>query len=193
MRLSIYATTLLIAASNLAGLPALAQQIAMAPPPADCPSEAPDSVQISWTNPCTDGDWMLDTKAGCRMWDWHPDPQDRAAWSGRCSAGKKDGHGTVQWFEHGQRIDRFDGTFRGGKREGFGRYVWNEDNAYEGQYANDLPNGRGTVTLVGESFTGDWKDGCLRKGDRVIAIGVERSTCSNMAAQADKPATGASF
>ena len=81
------------------------------------------------------------------MWDWHPDPQDRAVWSGSCPSGKKDGRGTVQWFEHGQRIDRFEGTYRDGKREGFGRYVWNEESSFEGQYANDVPNGFGTATF----------------------------------------------
>ena len=70
---------------------------------------------------------MLDTKSGCRIGDWHPDPQDRAVWSGSCSNGSKDGHGTVQWFEHNQRIDSFEGTYRGGRREGFGQYVWNEE------------------------------------------------------------------
>jgi len=153
----------------------------MAPPQIDCPWEAPDSVQISWTRPCEEGDWLLDTGAGCRMWDWHPDPQDRAIWSGSCPSGKKDGRGTVQWFEHGQRIDRFEGTYRGGKREGFGRYVWNEENSFEGQYLNDVPSGFGTAILLSETFAGDWKNGCLRKGSRVVAIGVDRKTCGDLA------------
>jgi hypothetical protein len=187
MRASICVSTLLIAAVQLAGLPAFAQQLAMAPPQADCPSEAPDSIQISWTQPCEEDDWLLDTKAGCRMWDWHPDPQDRAVWSGSCPGGKKDGHGTVQWFEHGQRIDHFEGTYRGGKREGLGRYVWNEESVFEGQYVNDIPNGFGTVNLFGETFAGDWQNGCLRQGSRVIAIGVERKSCGTLSVRADQP------
>lgn len=130
---------------------------------------------------------MLDPQSGCRMWDWHPDPKDRAVWSGTCSSGKQDGRGTVQWFEHGQRIDRFEGTYRDGKREGFGRYVWNEDSSYEGQYGNDVPNGFGTVTLMGETFAGQWNNGCLRKAGRVIAIGVERKTCGDLADQGRPP------
>jgi hypothetical protein len=184
MRSSIYASALLIAAGQFAGVSAVAQQLAVAASQTDCPWEAPDSVQISWTRPCEEGDWLLDTEAGCRMWDWHPDPQDRAIWSGSCPGGKKDGRGTVQWFEHGQRIDRFEGTYRGGKREGFGRYVWNEENSFEGQYLNDVPSGLGTAILLGETFAGDWKNGCLRKGSRVVAIGVERKTCGDPAPQA---------
>lgn len=187
MRLSIYASTMLVAAIQFAAGPALAQELAMAPPRHDCPSQAPDSVEISWMTPCQEGDWMLDTQSGCRMWDWHPDPKDRAVWSGTCSSGKKDGRGTVQWFEHGQRIDRFEGTYRDGQRKGFGRYVWNPENSYEGQYVNDVPNGFGTATLMGEAFAGEWKNGCLRQGSRLIAIGVERKTCSDLTDQLRSP------
>lgn len=193
MRISISASALLIAVAQFVGAPVLAQQLAMAPPQVDCPSVEPDSVQISWTAPCEQGDWLLDTTTGCRMWDWHPDPQDRAVWSGGCPSGKKDGHGTVQWFEHGQRIDRFEGTYRNGKREGFGRYVWNGDNSFEGQYLNDVPNGFGTAILAGETFVGDWKNGCLRKGSRVVAIGVARASCGDLAAQTERLPRGAAF
>jgi hypothetical protein len=193
MRISIYASVLLIAAAQFSGTTAFGQQLAMAPPQKDCPTEEPDSVQISWTQPCEEGDWLLDTQLGCRMWDWHPDPQDRAVWSGTCTGGKKDGRGTVQWFEHGERIDRFDGAYRNGKREGFGRYVWNEENGFEGHYANGVPNGRGTATLVGETFSGDWKDGCLNKDGRVVAIGVARTSCGDLAAQVERPPGPATF
>lgn len=193
MRLSIYTSTLLVAAAQFAGASVFAQQLAMAPPQSNCPSEAPDSVQISWTQPCDEGSWLLDTQAGCRMWDWHPDPQDRANWNGGCARGKKDGRGTVQWFEHGQPIDRFEGVYRDGKREGFGRYVWDEENSYEGHYVNNVPNGFGTATLVGETFAGDWNNGCLRKGDKIIAIGVERQSCGDLAAQKPQGRSGAAL
>jgi len=175
----------LIAATQWAGATASAQQIAAASMQPDCPSVEPDSLQINWTQPCDEGDWLLDTQLGCRMWDWHPDPKDRAAWNGMCPAGKKDGRGVVQWSEHGQAIDRFEGTFRNGKREGFGRYVWTPEASFEGHYANDVPNGFGTATLLGESFSGMWKNGCFRKDSRVVAIGVERTSCGGLSAQAE--------
>ena len=178
MRLSRHVWVLLIAATTMAEATVLAQQIATASVPSDCPSEEPDSLQISWTQPCEEGDWLLDTTNGCRMADWHPDPKDRAEWSGRCAAGGKEGSGVVQWYEHGQPIDRFEGTFRNGKREGFGRYVWTAAASYEGHYANDVPDGAGTATVLGERFTGTWKNGCLAADGRVVAIGVERSACT---------------
>ena len=194
MRTSICASTVFIVAIQFAYVSAFAQQLAMAPSQTECPSDAPDSIQVSWTQPCVEDDWVPDAKAGCRIGNWHPEPQDRAVWSGICSNGSKAGHGTVQWFEHNQRIDSFVGTYRGGKREGFGQYVWNEEVSFEGQYANDIPNGFGTVNLFGETLAGDWKNGCLLKGSRVVAIGVERTTCGNHSAKAvDRPKRGVSF
>lgn len=185
MRFSNNTLVLLIAATQLTGASAFGQQIAAASVQPNCLSQEPDSLQISWTQPCDQGDWLLDIRSGCRMWDWHPDPKDRAVWNGRCPGGKKDGRGAVQWYEHGLPIDRFEGTFRNGKREGFGRYAWTAETSFEGQYANDLPNGFGTATVRGETFSGTWKDGCLSKDSRTVAIGVERSSCASGAAQAE--------
>jgi len=187
MRFSVYFSTLLVAAAQLAGMSVLGQDMALAPAKPDCPSDEPDSLQISWTQPCEEGDWLLDTQTGCRMWDWHPDPKDRAVWSGACPGGKKQGRGVVQWYEHGQPIDRFEGTYRDGKREGFGRYVWKNDVRFEGRYENDVPHGRGTAMVLGESFAGTWTTGCFRKGDKVVAIGVARTTCARVSAQLDQP------
>jgi hypothetical protein len=163
---------------------AVAQQVALAEP--ECPSIEPDSVQISWTSPCEEGNWLLDTQAGCRMWDWHPDPHDRAVWNGSCRSGLKEGRGTVQWFEHGQPIDRFEGTYRLGKREGFGRYDWNETDSFEGHYTADVPDGFGTAQIAGEVFAGEWRNGCLRKGERIVAITVPRRSCGAVTTALDR-------
>ena len=154
MRTSTYASTVLIVAIQFVFVSAFAQQLAMAPSQTECPSEAPDWIQISWTSTVRGRRLGAGFESGCRIGDWHPDPQDRAVWSGTCSNGSKDGP-AVQWFEHNQRIDSFEGTYRGGKREGFGQYVWNEEISFEGQYANDIPNGFGTVNLFGKTFAGD--------------------------------------
>src|SRR3954467_6427687 len=122
MRVSDYAFVLLALAS-LTGTSAAGQQMAAASTSPDCPFEAPDSLEISWTRPCDEHDWVLDT-VGCRIGDWHPATDDRAIFSGACPGGSKQGQGVVQWYEHGHAIDRFEGTFRNGNRQGFGRYAW---------------------------------------------------------------------
>jgi MORN repeat len=186
MRSSIYISVLLFALTQLFGAPASAQQLSLVPTD-DCPSEEPDSVQISWIEPCENGNWLYDTVQGCRMWDWHPDPHDKASWSGACPKGKKQGRGLLQWFEHGQRIDRFEGTYLDNRREGFGRYEWNEADRFEGHYVNGVPQGFGTAHIAGKVFSGEWRNGCLRKDGRVVAIGVPRRSCGDLSVALDQP------
>lgn len=187
MRAAKYAVVTLLAMAQLLGTSAAGQQIAAASA-SDCPTVAPDSLEISWTRPCYEHDWVLDPKNGCQIGDWHPAIEDRAVWSGTCAGGKKEGKGIVQWHEHGRTIDRFEGTYRAGKREGIGRYVWTQDVSFEGHYADDLPHGPGTATLFGETFSGTWKNGCLRVNGRILAIGIERSSCARPARTAQKAA-----
>jgi MORN repeat len=155
----------------------LALTVATAQRARPCDVVEPDSLGISWTAPCDEGRWLLDPQSGCRLWDWHPAPEDTSTWTGACPAGRKEGRGVVQWVEHGRPIDRFEGVYRRGKREGFGRYDWPTGDRFEGTYTDDLPNGRGTVTIDGASFSGAWRRGCLVLGEKRIAIGVPLGTC----------------
>jgi hypothetical protein len=150
-------------------LPALAAE--------ECDPGEPDTLQVSWTAPCEDGTWLLDTEKGCRMWDWHPAPEDTVTWSGACRAGSKEGRGVLQWFEHGRPIDRFEGTYRNNQRVGAGHYRWTDLDAFEGNYAAGLPQGPGTAYISGRPYTGVWKRGCLEVGGKVIAIGTSIGTC----------------
>lgn len=158
-------------------LPAAAQQIATAK--GDCAADEPDPVQISWDAPCEQGNWLLEPGVGCRMWDWHPDLEDKASWSGSCRGALKEGTGVVQWTEHGEPIDRFEGTYRNGRREGAGRYSWTPTDWFEGTYANDVPHGPGTVSLGGVTLSGTWRNGCLAVDDKVVAVGVSRASCED--------------
>jgi len=157
--------------------PACAQQLALTPAKPDCPPGEPDSLQISWNVPCDTGTWLFDTETGCRMWDWHPDPDDKVVWKGACQAGLPEGQGQAQWFEHGHPIDRFEGTYRNGKREGQGKYSWNETVRFEGNYADDVPQGQGELRIDDVTLSGEWSKGCLAKSGKVVAIGVPRSSC----------------
>jgi hypothetical protein len=172
MRLASLACSFLLMSGS-----AFAQQMALTPARPDCPPTEPDSLQISWNEPCDAGDWLLDTQTGCRMWDWHPEPEDKVVWKGACRAGRPEGRGEAQWFEHGHPIDRFVGTYRNGKREGPGYYTWNDQVSYEGTYANDVPHGRGTVRIGDVVLSGQWNKGCLASAGKVVAIGVPRASC----------------
>jgi hypothetical protein len=172
----------------LAG-PAFGQQLALTPAAKpDCPPVEPDSLQISWNEPCDKGDWLFDTETGCRMWDWHPEPEDKAVWNGACRAGQPNGPGEAQWTEHGRPIDRFVGIYRDGKREGLGSYRWNDVVSFEGNYADDVPHGSGTVRIAGTVLTGQWRRGCLTTDGKTVAIGVPRAACGSESTPAPKVA-----
>jgi hypothetical protein len=143
----------------------------------ECDAGEPDTLQVNWTAPCEDGSWLLDTKVGCRMWDWHPDTEDTVTWSGLCRAGSREGQGTLQWLEHGRPIDRFEGSYSHNERTGFGRYRWTELDAYEGNYVAGRPHGSGTAYISGKPYTGVWNRGCLKVDDKVIAIGTSIGAC----------------
>ena len=83
-----------------------------------------------------------------------PGPEDKVAWSGGCCDGLNHGAGVVQWTEHSQAIDRF-----------------------EGNYADNVPDGYGTLQITGQTLAGNWHNGCLTVGARVVAIGVPRASC----------------
>jgi len=49
---------------------------------------------------------------------------------------------------------------------------------YDGEFANNLPNGYGTATLPdGARYEGQWTNGCFQQGNRHLALGVTRSQC----------------
>jgi hypothetical protein len=153
--------------------PVFAQEIALTRGKPQCPPGEPDSLQISWTAPCDSGTWLFEPGVGCRMWDWHPEPEDSVVWRGACRAGLPDGKGEAQWFEHGRPIDRFIGTYVNGKREGEGHYQWNDTVRFDGFYANDLPQGYGVVEIEGETVAATGTRAASRRrqgrGDRRAA------------------------
>ena len=174
---------LIAVALSLLALPALAQD--------ECDPGDPDTLQISWTAPCEDGAWLLDTVLGRRMWDWHPAPEDTVTWSGSCHRGSKEGKGILQWFEHGRKIDRFEGTYRNNQRVGPGSYRWTDRDSFEGTYSAGLPQGPGTIYISGLPYSGAWKRGCLETEGKVIAINTPITSCGPSQSQvvAAAPAT----
>ena len=157
--------------------PAFAQQLELTPVKLDCSPDEPDSLEISWNGPCDMGDLLFDTEKGCRMWDLHPEPEDKAVWMGACRAGLPEGRSEAQWMEHGRPADRFVGTYQIGKREGPGHYTWNDSVSFKGSYANDVPQGRGTLRIDDTVLSGEWNKGCLATTGKMAAIGVPRASC----------------
>jgi MORN repeat len=144
------------------------------------------------------GAWILDTGAGCKVWNPHPQPNETLRWSGACPNGMAQGRGAAQWFRGNLPFETDEGEWREGRQSGYGSQVWpagrydgelvdGEPNGrgtlivqgvrYEGELRNGKPNGPGTLTNVSGTFRGIWKDGCLQDPKQRAAFGVPLSAC----------------
>ena len=144
------------------------------------------------------GEWTTDQKSECQVWNPNPQLEESVAWSGRCTAGHAEGHGSVQWSRADSLIETDEGEWHDGRQVGSGSQIWptgrydgqiadGEPNGrgvlilqklhYEGEFRDGKPNGTGTLTLGSDSVQGTWKDGCLRNSQRRAAIGVPLSAC----------------
>lgn len=77
---------------------------------------------------------------------------------------------------------RYVGGYRDGERNGEGRYTYANGDRYDGEFRNGLPNGEGTFVghnAVGglSQWSGTWRDGCFRNGERVMAVLREPKDC----------------
>jgi hypothetical protein len=55
--------------------------------------------------------------------------------------------------------------------------VWANGGRYDGAWRDDKPDGPGRPQTPNGTFDGVWKAGCLRVGDRLLAINVEPAAC----------------
>jgi MORN repeat len=144
------------------------------------------------------GAWILDTGAGCKVWNPHPQPNETIRWTGACPNGMAQGHGAAQWFRGNLPFETDEGEWREGRQSGFGTQVWPTGRydgelvdgepdgrgvlivqgvRYEGELRGGKPNGFGTLTNAGGTFRGTWRDGCLQDQKQKAAFGVPPSAC----------------
>jgi hypothetical protein len=144
------------------------------------------------------GGWTTDPRAGCRVWNPHPQPDETILWTGVCANGLAEGRGAAQWFRNNLPFETDEGEWRSGRQAGYGTQVWpsgryegelvdGEPNGhgimivqgvrYEGDFRNGRPDGIGTLTNSSGSFSGAWTNGCFRDGSRKASFGVPRSAC----------------
>lgn len=129
--------------------------------------------------------WMeLTSHPGCYVWNWAPEPDETAIWTGKCSEGFTHGPGTLTWTypdgeqahegnrrygqPHGESVIRGSGgweeggPFRFGKRHG----TWIERTAdgavLEGPYVDGEENGHWTLSFA----DGQLEEGPLVDGER---------------------------
>jgi hypothetical protein len=146
------------------------------------------------------GNWIADPKSGCKVWEVNPVPNAAISWSGGCTNGFAQGRGALQWFENGKPSDRYEGGMASGKingrgvftgadgdryegewrdhkANGRGVYTWGNGERYEGEWRDHLPNGYGTAIVGGQTFTGNWTNGCFQQGNRRSFVATTKEAC----------------
>lgn len=144
------------------------------------------------------GDFIADSRNGCKVWDPHPSAGETASWSGDCINGLAQGDGVVLWSRYGVSFEKDEGHWDQGRQSGRGTQDWHsgryegellegepsgygvmklQTSQYEGEFRKGKPNGDGAATNIHGVFRGTWKDGCLAHGKDTIAFAVSPVSC----------------
>lgn len=122
-------------------------------------------------------DWIADQVNNCRVWNNFPRDGDTITWNGNCVGGKADGFGTLKWSSHSHVYETIEGNFRGGRIDGSALVKLSEERWFEGEFRDNLPNGPGTLYENGQTYTGNWKDGCLVQNSHSMTFYTHRDLC----------------
>jgi hypothetical protein len=72
--------------------------------------------------------------------------------------------GSLAFAQDASTGGKYKGSYKAGKKEGRGRFFWDDGSKYDGQWANDLMDGYGILTLAdGTKYVGSWRNG-VREG-----------------------------
>ena len=135
----------LVALLILAAIPAMAE------PEPQCPTPTVKGGPACWIE--------VENQPGCFLWNGAPQTDETVTWSGSCSGGLPDGHGTIRWrFDDGWSSNT--GRYVDGKKNG----VWSEKwaNGFEGKgpYVDGKKNGVWSVKQAdGTEGKGPYVDG----------------------------------
>lgn len=95
-------------------------------------------------------------------------------YEGEFKDGRRTGRGTFTYHQGG----RYEGDFLNGLFDGVGTFTFPDGARYEGHFKHGMANGAGRLTdRAGDVLSGNWVNGCLRRGDRVGAVGTTRQKC----------------
>lgn len=114
--------------------------------------------------------FFADPRNGCKLWIEYPQSTKAVRWDGACRNGLATGAGRFQFTDSDGQTRSGEAEFVDGKRNGRGFEVYSSGMRYEGVYRNGMLNGRGWVTMAGES-AGERYDGEFRN-DRFHGQGV---------------------
>ena len=146
---------------------------------------------VGWSGACPQGPAE---GAGSAAWRYAENGRLVIAWEhGVMREGRLDGQGLVLWsngdrhegawragLRHGRGTTveadgtRHEGEWRLGRADGPGTLTRPNGDAYAGQFRDGRADGEGVLTTRDGMFRGGWRDGCLRRADDGVAVGVGR-------------------
>jgi hypothetical protein len=107
----------------------------------------------------TSGEFISDTKTGCKVFNSIPQPNEKIEYVGRCVDGYADGLGVLIWYKDGVFFAKDEGVWKKGKQIGLGTSTFANGDKYVGEFKGDY-NGQGTYTFTsGSKYVGEFKDG----------------------------------
>ncbi|MEM8972041.1 MAG: peptidoglycan-binding protein [Pseudomonadota bacterium] len=134
-------------------------------------------------HPRTRPQWFRVAGQSCEVWNGGPQPQETAAWTGGCVAGRLGGMGrlTWRWTENGRsKTEIYVGGYQDGRINGHGVYTWSSGNMYDGEWRNGDYHGHGTYVWgpesewAGDRYKGEYRDGKRHgRGSHKLANGNE--------------------
>ena len=93
---------------------------------------------------------------------------DESEYIGEWRMGQKHGMGEERWFEDGTM---YRGEHVEGKKHGKGKYVWEDGSSYEGDFNNDVVEGRGVFKDAEGVYTGQFLDNMQHGEGKLVGEG----------------------
>lgn len=96
-------------------------------------------------------------------------------YEGEFSHNKLSGHGVMTWANG----NRYEGDYLDNARSAHGVFIWADGDRYEGEWLDDRPHGFGEKYdhARDQTFSGQWRAGCLRTGGMNLAIITSMKDC----------------
>ncbi len=104
--------------------------------------------------------WIIDSNAGCKLWNGAPQPNETVTWTGECRNGYAEGVGVEEWYQDQKLTERVEGLLIEGKLNGKGTSTWATGETYVGSWRDSQYHGKGIHILPnGERYEGQWAGG----------------------------------
>lgn len=93
----------------------------------------------------TERDEFFIGDTNCRVFNPHPQPDEKVTWTGECKDGYADGNGILEWYVQGKFHSRYEGRMEKGRAHGSGVYSFSSNARYEGGFKNGKRDGKGVM------------------------------------------------